>query len=571
MMGVKTFMPEPVYRLDWERRSPPDHLLRHVNEVVDYSFVRRLTARFYSHTGKPGIDPVVLVKLALLGYLYGITSERRLAEDLRLNLAFMWFVGDDLDEPTPDHSVLSKARRRFGVTVYQACFAEIVRQCQQAGLVAGDWLFIDSTLVAANAEDAALRSRVLLEQVGDVEAHLAALWRDNPPLAGEPLAAVEGTHEPPAEPAGQGPAPGPHAVGPDDAPNRVTESVNVLVASRTDPDAGLVSRPGVPLGLYHKLHVGVDGGRARVITAIEVTPGEVADGQLLDRLCKEHEGVTGRHLREVVADTTYGTDAIYRSLEGRAIRPSIPILGSAWDRRALPSALFRYDDGADCYWCPAGQVLKRQGFSRTARAGGGVIYRASPKVCGACAEKAPCCGKAQARSICRPLDDDGLLERVRTHLRTPPARRAISQRKCWAETVMAELKERHGLRRCGLRGRAKVRIQAYLAAMAYNLKKLARAPWPQPQPIAVALCSGLTTTPSPSGLAGPAAQRSPCPIWRTYHSATRRPLTRAPAYAQRVRQQALQRHFGTRLGSALVQGGEDARPWPLARQSQYHL
>ncbi len=108
MMGEKTFTPKRVYELDWELRIPSEHLLRRVSEVVDFSFVRRLTARYYSHTGKPGIDPVVLVKMVLLGYLYGITSERRLAEELRLNLAFMWFVCYDLDEPTPDHSVLSK-------------------------------------------------------------------------------------------------------------------------------------------------------------------------------------------------------------------------------------------------------------------------------------------------------------------------------------------------------------------------------------------------------------------------------------------------------------------------------
>ncbi len=191
MMGEKTFTPKRVYELDWERRIPSEHLLRRVSEVVDFSFVRRLTTRYYSHTGKPGIDPVVLVKMALLGYLYGITSERRLAEELRLNLAFMWFVGYDLDESTPDHSVLSKARRRFGVTVYQAFFAEIIRQCQQAGLVAGDRLFIDSTLVEANASDAALRSGALIEH--RVETHLAALWRDNPPPEEESQATVEGS------------------------------------------------------------------------------------------------------------------------------------------------------------------------------------------------------------------------------------------------------------------------------------------------------------------------------------------------------------------------------------------
>src|SRR5262245_44837112 len=151
MMGQKVPTGKLFYQFSLEERVPAEHRLRRVAAVVDLAFVRRLTARFYSHTGQPGIDPVVLFKMALLGWLYGITSERRLAEELRLNLAFMWFVGYDLDEPTPDHSVLSKARDRFGVTVYQAFFAEIVRQCERAGLIRGDRLYLDSALVEANA------------------------------------------------------------------------------------------------------------------------------------------------------------------------------------------------------------------------------------------------------------------------------------------------------------------------------------------------------------------------------------------------------------------------------------
>src|SRR5205085_11698817 len=124
-------------------------------------------------TGQPGIDPEVLFKMALVGYLYGITSERRLAEELRLHLAFMWFVGYDLDERTPDHSVLSKARKRFGVTVYQAFFTEIVRQCERAGLVRGDLLYTDSTLVAANASLDSMGARALVAQLGSAGEYLA--------------------------------------------------------------------------------------------------------------------------------------------------------------------------------------------------------------------------------------------------------------------------------------------------------------------------------------------------------------------------------------------------------------
>ncbi len=165
MMGTKTFQPKGVYHLNLEERIPAGHLLRQVAEVVDLAFVRQLTARFYSHTGKPSIDPVVLFKLALLGYLDGITSERRLAEEVRLNLAYLWFLGDDLDEPTPEHSVLSKARRRFGVTVYQAFFSEIVRQGRDAGVLAGTRMFADSTLVEANASRESVGSRALLEHL----------------------------------------------------------------------------------------------------------------------------------------------------------------------------------------------------------------------------------------------------------------------------------------------------------------------------------------------------------------------------------------------------------------------
>ena len=116
MLGRKTFEPELFYQFSLEGRVPEDHLLRRVAGAVDRSFVRRLTARFYSHAGQPGVDPGVLFKLALLGWLYGITGERRLAEECRLNLAWRWFLGYDLDERPPDHSVLSKARARFGVT-----------------------------------------------------------------------------------------------------------------------------------------------------------------------------------------------------------------------------------------------------------------------------------------------------------------------------------------------------------------------------------------------------------------------------------------------------------------------
>jgi transposase len=152
MMGQKALAGKLFYRVSLEELVPAGHLLRRVTEAVDFRMARRLTARFYSHTGQPSVDPVVLFKMALLGYLNGLPSERRLADEIRVNLAYRWYVGYDLDEAIPDHSVLSKARRRFGPTVYEAFFTDVVRQCERAGLIRGDRLFLDSTLVAAHAD-----------------------------------------------------------------------------------------------------------------------------------------------------------------------------------------------------------------------------------------------------------------------------------------------------------------------------------------------------------------------------------------------------------------------------------
>ena len=500
MLGQKLFTPKVVHEINLEERVPQDHLLRRIAEVVDFSFVRRLTARFYSHTGQPGIDPVVLFKMALLGYLYGITSERRLAEELRLHLAFMWFVGYDLDERTPDHSVLSKARRRFGVTVYQAFFTEIIHQCEHAGLIDGRTLYLDSTLVKANAALGSRAARALIAQLASVDEHVAALWRDNPkPMeqteASDPISdpSTLSTLSTPTDPA-EAVSTVLHLATRADPPNGPQGAINTLVVSRTDPDAGLVARDGVPLGFYYKAHLGVDGGRQRIITAVEVTPGEVADEYLLDRLLKEHVGVTHRQVDEVVADTKYGTHANYVRLEAAGIRATIPPHSAMRERGAYRTDQFVYEPEADRYRCPTGQYLRRQGSSHTAGAAGGIIYRGQPKVCGACPAKSLCCPSGAARTVFRP-DDGDLREQTLAHLRTPEAWRHRRQRSCWSETANAELKERHGLHRAQSRGRDQVLIQALGAAMAYDIKKLARVPRPQPASAAVALTLPLPLTP----------------------------------------------------------------------------
>jgi transposase len=511
MMGKKTPTAKLFYRFNLEERVPVDHLLRRVAAAVDFSFVRRLTARFYSHTGQPSVDPSVLFRMALVGYLYGIASERRLVEEIDLHLAYRWFVGYDLDEAIPDHSVLSKARRRFGPTVYQAFFAEIVRQCDRAGLIRGDKLYVDSALVAADASLDSVYSRALVRQLPDIGAHVADLWHANPeeaapivppdgdaprPLAvptapppDEPAAAPppDGMPAPPppdasAPPAGGGDHPvdpeevtrpaNVHLANKDDVPNVVAGGSNLWAVSRTDPDAEMVSRWGVPLDLYDKVHVGVDAGRARIVTALEATGGAVGDEWLLERIVREHEGNARRDLAEVVADAKYGTTANDAFLEKEGIVASIPLHATKATYRAVPIEAFTDDEARDRYRCPEGQILRRQGQSATAGAMGGIIYRARPRVCAACPLKEACCGTAQARTVFRP-DDGGVRDRAVAFVRTFRAKQSIRRRKVRVETVFGDGKERRGLRRAQFRGRDRMRIQAFLTACAYNVRKLA--------------------------------------------------------------------------------------------------
>jgi transposase len=471
MMGTKTPSRKEFYRFSLEERVPADHLLRRVAAAVDFSFVRRLTARFYSHTGQPSVDPVVLFKMALVGYLYGIASERRLVQEIGLNLAYLWFVGYDLDEPVPDHSVLSKARARFGPTVYLGFFAEVVRQCGHAGLVRGDKLYADSTLVEADAALDSVGARVLVGQLPGPRAHVERVWRENPaPAAPAPA--------PGAPPAVAAPTEGPasarslHVAGPPDRPNRAVGSFNERNVSRVDPQAEVVTRARVVSDLYYKVHAGVDAGRARIVTAVEVTGGGVTDDQLLGRLVLEHEGNVGRRPGAVGADSRYGTVANYRWLEARGVRAAIPPADHGASRRSLTAEGFAYDPRSDSFRCPTGRPLTRQGVVTTPAGLPVTIYQARPRHCTGCARKQACCPKARARSI-SVADDGGVRERAEAYLRTFPARQTIRRRKAWIETIFGDGKVRRGLRRARCRGLDPMRIQAWMTATAQNVRQLA--------------------------------------------------------------------------------------------------
>jgi transposase len=245
MQGSKCYQPRIFYQVSLEQLVPEDHLVRQLAKVLDLGWVRQATCACYSYTGRPSIDPVVIAKMFVLGFLYNIGSERQLMRDIRVNLAYRWYLGHDLDEAIPDHSVLSKARRRLGTEFFEQIFSFVLAGCREAGLVDGSNLLIDSTGMAANASASSITAlRYTPEQYWQ---QLEATSEDNNNEDGNTL--------------GQ------------DRPR--DERLRDCKRSSTDPDATLFRRPGGSV-LGYKAHVGADA-ESGVITAVSVTTGSVDD------------------------------------------------------------------------------------------------------------------------------------------------------------------------------------------------------------------------------------------------------------------------------------------------------
>src|SRR5260370_2695472 len=182
MMGFKERAFAPLVAVSLEELVPQDHFYRHLQKVLDLSFVYDLVRQSYSVAGRPSIDPVVFFKLQLVMFFEDIRSERLLLRQVADRLSVRWYVGYDLDEPLPDHSTLSKIRLRYGLEVFRRFFEAIVEQCQQARLVWGKELYFDSTQVNANADLDSLAPRFAVEARETIREYLAALFNPEPML-----------------------------------------------------------------------------------------------------------------------------------------------------------------------------------------------------------------------------------------------------------------------------------------------------------------------------------------------------------------------------------------------------
>jgi transposase len=490
MMGTKQRAFAPIVAVSLEALVPVDHFYRHLERTLDLSFVREFVQETYAGGGRPSIDPVVFFKLQLVMFFEDIRSERLLMRHAADRLSVRWYLGYDLGEALPDHSSLTRIRTRYGVEVFRRFFEKIVEQCQQAGLVWGKELYFDGTKVAANAGKESLKPRFF------VEAHLESLFGEEGQQAEEETEQVVIQEEAASsEPVKQEVTPAPRylpvslsqeereelsqrnaqrhdwieQLGAQDREqtSRGYQRVADLQVSTTDPDATLMqTKNGVDLG-YHTHYV-VDGGKARIILNVLVTPSEVMDNQpMLDLLWRTRLRwkLWPKH---VTGDRKYGTEENIVAIEDQHIRAYVPLPDNDHRTEFFSSDRFRYEAERDVYICPAGKELHLDRPHSTQRS---LRYRARAKDCNHCPLKAKCTTSKQGRSLCRSVDET-CLDRVRAYQPTEAYKKALRKRQVWVEPLFAEAKDWHGMRRFRLRRLWRVNCEALMIAAGQNLKRL---------------------------------------------------------------------------------------------------
>jgi len=449
MMGQHSRSEALFYYFRLDEYIPENHLLRLIDKHIDFGFVRERLRDSYSQTGRPSIDPELLLRILLIGYLYGITSERKLVEELRMHLAWRWFTGLGFDQEVPHHSTFSKNRHgRFQESdLFQQLFEQIVARCMESGLVRGDHLSVDGSFIEANAAKESRVPREQLQEVAQVNRtvrqFLVELEQQNP---------VE-------EPAHQ------------------QDQV-----STTDPDSTYATKGGTParMGYYNNYLI---DNHSCVIVGVEATAARMSQETVAaQHMVTRFSQWRGGSPASIAADATYGNGEFLHWLLARGITPYMRTRDSVHKKNSglYGDERFTYQPESDTYICPEGKQLKYVGVSTRNRTH---LYASTLKRCRDCSQKAQCTrGKYKMLAI-------HIHEPARQQTRQLANTTAfeVSQRaRKKVEALFAELKNQIGMRRLRLRRMKFVREQFYLAAAAQNIKRLVRFLSKAPAPTAPA-------------------------------------------------------------------------------------
>lgn len=446
MMGHQTSGQKKLfYSFNLDDHVPADHLLRGIDRFLDLGELRRHLAPFYSQTGRPSVDPELMVRMLIVGYSFGIRSERRLCEEVHLNLAYRWFCRLGLEDAVPDHSTFSKNRHgRFRESdAFRHLFESVVDRCMEEGLVGGEGFAIDASVIKADANRSRSTAREQPEGAPDPQRATRAVR--------EYLAALDEQGEPATAPASISP---------------------------TDPAARWTAVDGPAFYAYSTNYL-IDV-QAGIIVDVEATPTlRTAEVNATRTMIERVEERFDLKPERLIGDMAYGSaELLGWMVNEKAIQPHVPV----WDRTqrdddTLSSSDFQWDEQADEYRCPQGKALRKQ--RRTFKnlrthitKAGTIIYRASQSDCANCPMKAHCCPNTPMRKIARSVHESAR-DVARAMAKTDAYKQSRKDRKK-VEMLFAHLKRIMKLDRLRLRGLTGAHDEFLLAAAAQNLRRMAK-------------------------------------------------------------------------------------------------
>jgi len=434
-----------------EQLVPQDHLVRKLESAIDFSFIYPLVEPLYSTLGRPSVDPVVLIKMTFVQYVFGIRSMRQTIKEIETNMAYRWFLGFSFHSEVPHFSTFGKNyERRFQDTdIFEQIFYRILKEIADKGLLSADHVFIDSTHVKASANKRKFEKKIVRKETRAYEAKLQ-----------EELNQDRIDH-------GKKPFP----------PDKFEkEEMKEIKESTTDPESGYYVKDERTKQFAYSFHAAAD--RYGFILGSIVTPGNIHDSQMLQPLVEKVMEKVKKPLA-VAADAAYKTPAITKFLFEHNIQPALPYTRPKTKDGFLRKHDYIYDEYYDCYLCPEGQILK---YSTTTK-DGKRQYKSNPTQCATCPLLSQCTNSKDHRKIIERHIWAHHVEEA-DHLRHQnDIKQIYARRKETIERVFADAKEKHGMRWTTLRGIKKLSMQAMLTFAAMNLKKLANWTWQAPESV----------------------------------------------------------------------------------------
>lgn len=473
---------EQIEIISLDELVPEDHLVRKLENAIDWRFIYEMVEDSYcENNGRPSLDPVILIKLPILQYMFGIRSMRQTIQEIKVNNAYRWFLGLSLHEPVPHFSTYGKnyVRRFKDSDLFERIFRRILGECIEAGLVDESVVFVDSTHVKARANSKKYDDAIVEEQAQWYEKELREeIDRDRAAHGKKPLKEEEpeacehvddgeqDNDEEPKPPIGSGKG----KANPNTSKKKKARQKKEkrIKQSTSDPESGWFRKGEHKHVFAYSVQTACDING--VVLGYSVHPGNENDGRTFPAVFEKIEDM---NIEVVVGDSAYKTPAIAKYLKTRGVK-----LLSTYGRPKTKDGFFPryeyvYDEAYDCYICPANEILS---YSTTNR-DGYKEYKSDPKVCEHCPYLSQCTmSQAHTKVVARHVWQEAW-EEADENRYTYGIREYYQYRKETIERIFALAKELHGFRYTQEIGRAQMEVKAALTYACLNLKKLAKKRW----------------------------------------------------------------------------------------------